>query len=177
MTDDELIDKCLEGDQRAQKALFDRFSGKMMAVCYRYAGDNESAEDILQDGFVKVFKHLGAFKREGSFEGWIRRTMVNTSLDFLRKANKMKLDTDISEAEYLAGDDEKSVSKLRVEEMMKLIEEMPPGYRTVFNMFAIEGYSHQEIAEQLGVTESTSKTQFRKARTYLMNIIVERENI
>lgn len=177
MSDDELIDKCLQGDQRAQKALFDKFSGKMMAVCYRYAGDYESAEDILQDGFVKVFKHLHAFKREGSFEGWIRRTMVNTSLDHLRKSNKMKIDADISEAEYLAGDDEKSVSKLRVEEMMKLIEEMPPGYRTVFNMFAIEGYSHQEIAEELGVTESTSKTQFRKARTYLMNIIVERENI
>lgn len=177
MTDNELIEQCLKNDQKAQKALFDKFSRKMMSVCTRYAGDVELAEDWLQDGFIKVFLNLGKFKREGSFEGWIRRTMVNTCLDHIRKANRMLIDADISEAEYLAGDAEKSVGKLRVEELMNLIDDMPTGYRTVFNMFAIEGYSHQEIAEQLGVTESTSKTQFRKARTYLMNIIGERENI
>jgi RNA polymerase sigma factor (sigma-70 family) len=177
MTDDELIDKCLQGDQRAQKALFEKFSRKMMSVCMRYAPDREQAEDVLQDGFVKVFNHLATFKREGSFEGWIRRTMVNTSLDNLRKKRADVIDADISEAEYLAGSDEKVVGKMRVEELMKLIQDMPPGYRTVFNMYAIEGYSHQEIADELGVTESTSKTQFRKARTYLMNIIGERENI
>jgi RNA polymerase sigma factor (sigma-70 family) len=177
MTDNELIEQCLKGDQRAQRALFDKFSRKMMSVCMRYAGDVELAEDWLQDGFIKVYSNLGKFKREGSFEGWIRRTMVNTCLDHLRKANRMQVDTDISEAEYLAGDDANAVSKLRVEELMKLIEDMPAGYRTVFNMFAIEGFSHQEIAAELGVTESTSKTQYRKARTYLMNIIVERENI
>ncbi len=177
MTDDELIDKCLQGDQRAQKALFEKFSRKMMSVCMRYAPDREQAEDVLQDGFVKVFNHLATFKREGSFEGWIRRTMVNTSLDNLRKKRADVIDADISEAEYLAGSDEKVVGKMRVEELMKLIQDMPPGYRAVFNMYAIEGYSHQEIADELGVTESTSKTQFRKARTYLMNIIGERENI
>lgn len=177
MTDDELIDLCLEGNQRAQQTLFDKFSRKMMSVCVRYVPDREQAEDVLQDGFVKIFSNLHAFKREGSFEGWIRRTMVNTALDHLRKKKVMKIDTDISEAEFLAGRDETSVSKMRVEEMMKLIMELPTGYRTVFNMYAIEGYSHQEIADELGVTESTSKTQFRKARTYLMNIIVNRENI
>ncbi len=177
MTEDELIDKCLRGDHRAQKALFDKFSGKMMSVCMRYAAEREQAEDVLQDGFVKIFGHLSKFKREGSFEGWIRRTMVNTSLDSLRKKRAVTIDTDISEAEYLAGTDEKSLGKLRLEELMKLIHEMPTGYRTVFNMYAIEGYSHREIADELGITESTSKTQFRKARTYLMNIIGERENI
>jgi len=177
MTDDELIEQCLKNDHKAQKALFDKFSRKMMSVCMRYASDIELAEDWLQDGFIKVFSNLSKFKGEGSFEGWIRRTMVNTCLDHIRKSNRLQIDADISEAEYLAGDEEKSVGKLRVEELMTLIENMPVGYRTVFNMFAIEGYSHQEIAEQLGVTESTSKTQFRKARTYLMNIIVERENI
>lgn len=177
MTDDELIDKCLQGDQRAHKELFDKFSRKMMSVCMRYIQDREQAEDVLQDGFVKVFTHLKSFKRQGSFEGWIRRTMVNTALDHLRKAKNMHIDADISEAEFLAGEDEKVVGKMRVEELMRLISEMPPGYRTVFNMYAIEGYSHQEIADELGVTESTSKTQFRKARNYLMNIIVERENI
>lgn len=177
MTDDELIDKCLKGDQRAQRALFDKFSRKMMSVCMRYVNDREHAEDVLQDGFVKVFTHLNSFKREGSFEGWIRRTMVNTSLDYLRKQKNFNIDTDISEAEFLAGEDAKVLSGMRVEELMNLIKDMPPGYRTVFNMYAIEGYSHQEIADELGVTESTSKTQYRKARTYLMNIIVERENI
>lgn len=177
MTDEELIDKCLGGDQRAQKELFDKFSRKMMSVCMRYIHDREQAEDVLQDGFVKVFTHLKSFKRQGSFEGWIRRTMVNTALDHLRKAKNLHIDADISEAEFLAGEDEKVVGKMRVEELMQLISEMPPGYRTVFNMYAIEGYSHQEIADELGVTESTSKTQYRKARNYLMNIIVERENI
>lgn len=177
MTDDELIDKCLQGDQRAQKALFEKYSRKMMSVCMRYAPDREQAEDVLQDAFVKVFTHLGSFKREGSFEGWIRRTMVNTSLDNLRKKRADLIDADISEAEYLAGSDQKVVGKMRVEELMKLIHDMPTGYRTVFNMYAIEGYSHKEIADELGVTESTSKTQFRKARTYLMNIIGERDNI
>jgi RNA polymerase sigma factor (sigma-70 family) len=177
MTDQELIEQCLSGSQRAQRALFDKFSGKMMAVCMRYVADRERAADVLQDGFVKVFRSLDKFKGDGSFEGWIRRTMVNTSLDYLRKKKIDEIDVDISEAEYLAGSSEKVVGKLRAEELMKLIEGMPAGYRTVFNMYAIEGYSHKEIAEELDVTESTSKTQFRKARTYLMNIIGERDNI
>ncbi|GAB5538542.1 MAG: RNA polymerase sigma factor [Salibacteraceae bacterium] len=177
MTDQELIEQCLSGSQRAQRALFDKFSRKMMAVCMRYVADRERAEDVLQDGFVKVFLNLKKFRGQGSFEGWIRRTMVNTSLDYLRKKKIDEIDADISEAEYLAGTNEKVVGKMRVEELMKLIEEMPTGYRTVFNMYAIEGYSHKEIAEELQVTESTSKTQFRKARTYLMNIIGERDNI
>jgi len=124
-----------------------------------------------------VFKNLDKFKHEGSFEGWIRRTMINTSLDYLRKGKNAPIDTDISEAEYLASDNEKSLSKLREEEIMALVQKMPTGYRTVFNLYAIEGYSHQEIADELGVTESTSKTQYKKARNYLMNIIIERENI
>ena len=177
MTDEELIDKCLKGDGRAQKMLFDKFARKMMSVCLRYVSDYENAEDVLQDGFIKVFKNLDKFKHEGSFEGWIRRTMINTSLDYLRKGKNAPIDTDISEAEYLASDNEKSLSKLREEEIMALVQKMPTGYRTVFNLYAIEGYSHQEIADELGVTESTSKTQYKKARNYLMNIIIERENI
>jgi RNA polymerase sigma factor (sigma-70 family) len=177
MTDEELIDKCLKGDGRAQKMLFDKFARKMMSVCLRYVSDYEHAEDVLQDGFIKVFKNLDKFKHEGSFEGWIRRTMINTSLDYLRKGKNAPIDTDISEAEYLASDSEKSLSKLREEEIMALVQKMPTGYRTVFNLYAIEGYSHQEIADELGVTESTSKTQYKKARNYLMNIIIERENI
>ena len=139
--------------------------------------DERDAEEVLTNGFMKIFENISKYKGEGSFEGWIRRTMINTALDELRKRNRMQMDADISEAEYLAGEGEMSTSDLRVEEMMKIIQAMPTGYRTVFNMYAIEGYSHQEIADELGVSESTSKTQYRKARTYLMNIIVERENI
>ncbi len=177
MTDEELIKKCLEGSQMAQKALFDKFSRKMMAVCTRYAASRDLAEDWLQDGFIKVFSNLEKFKSEGSFEGWVRRTMVNTCLDHIRKMKADFADVDISEAEYLSVDAEKSLGKLRAEEMMKLIEGLPSGYRTVFNLYVIEGYSHKEIAEELGVTESTSKTQFKKARTQLMELIVDRENI
>lgn len=177
MTDIELIDMCLAGDSRAQKMLFEKFSRKMMTVCLRYVSDYERAQDVLQDGFVKVFRNLDKFKNEGSFEGWIRRTMINTALDDLRREKSNFIDVDISEAEYLSSDDEKSLSKLRVDELMKIIQNMPTGYRTVFNMYAIEGFSHQEIADELGVTESTSKTQYKKARTYLMKIILERENI
>ncbi|MEX2597298.1 MAG: RNA polymerase sigma factor [Salibacteraceae bacterium] len=177
MSDEELIDKCLNGDQRAQKALFEKFSAKMMAVCYRYSKNHDQAEDFLQDGFLKVFSNLDKFKREGSFEGWIRRTMVNTCLDHLRRQKKEFIDVDISQAEYLVGDYAKTIDPLRKEEMMKIIQGMPDGYRTVFNLYAIEGFSHQEIAEELGVSESTSKTQYRKARTYLMKLIIERDNI
>ncbi len=177
MTDEVLIEKCLKQDHRAQKMLFDRFSGKMMSVCLRYGSSQEEAEDILQDGFVKIFSKLGSYKGDGSFEGWIRRTMINTALDHIRRSKNKPVDLDLSEAEYLTGEDEKVLSQMRTEEVMKLIQQMPPGYRAVFNLFAVEGYSHQEIAEELGVTESTSKTQYKKARTYLMNIIVERQNI
>ena len=177
MTEEELIKECIEGSPLAQKALFEKFSGKMMTVCMRYASDRELAEDLLQDGFIKVFSNLVRFEAKGSFEGWVRRTMVNTCLDHIRRQKKSFADVDISEAEYLVGDAEKAFGKLRAEELMKLIEAMPTGYRTVFNLYVIEGYSHQEIADELGVTESTSKTQFKKARNYLMNVIGDKENI
>lgn len=177
MTDEELIKTCLEGSRKAQKALFDKFSGKMMAVCMRYASDREQAEDWLQEGFIKVFTNLEKFKFEGSFEGWVRRTMVNTCLDHIRRVKKQFIDVDISEADFLVGDEEKALSKLRVEEMIAIIEKLPVGYRTVFNLYAIEGYSHQEIADELGVTVSTSKTQYKKARTHLMSLINDQDTI
>lgn len=177
MSEEELIKQCLKNDQRAQRMLFDMFSPKMMSVCMRYASNRDEAEDILQDGFVKVFSKLNLYKGDGSFEGWIRRTIINTALDQIRRTKKNIIDVDLSEADYLAGEDEKVVSRLRTEEVMQIIQNMPDGYRTVFNLFAIEGYSHKEIADELGVTESTSKTQYKKARNYLMGVIVERENI
>lgn len=177
MTDEELINECLNGSGRAQKALFDKFSGKMMGVCMRYANDEDEAQDMLQEGFIKVFHHLHKFKHEGSFEGWIRRTMVNTALDTIRRNKRMLHSVDISEATYLASRDPSVLGNLGARDLLELIRKMPVGYRTVFNMFAIEGYSHQEIAHELGVTESTSKTQYKKARNYLMNLLPEREQL
>jgi RNA polymerase sigma factor (sigma-70 family) len=167
MNDYSLVEECVRGNQRAQKTLFERFAPKMLAVCQRYAKDIDEAEDILQDGFVKVFLKLGAFKQQGSLEGWIRRIMVNTALDQIRKNGRLLGDTDVDSVEFKLDPNDYIVEGLMAEDLMKLVMSMPDGYKTVFNLFAIEGYSHAEIAEMLGVNESTSKSQYSRARAYL----------
>jgi RNA polymerase sigma factor (sigma-70 family) len=167
MNDYSLVEECVRGNQRAQKTLFERFAPKMLAVCQRYAKDIDEAEDILQDGFVKVFLKLGAFKQQGSLEGWIRRIMVNTALDQIRKNGRLLGDTDVDSVEFKLDSNDYIVEGLMAEDLMKLVMSMPDGYKTVFNLFAIEGYSHAEIAEMLGVNESTSKSQYSRARAYL----------
>jgi RNA polymerase sigma factor (sigma-70 family) len=139
----------------------------MLTVCLRYSKDQEQAEDILQDGFVKVFSKITAFKMEGSLEGWIRRIMVNTALDQIRKNLKSLGDVSTDDVAYKLDSNDFIAENLMAEDLMKMIQNMPEGYKVVFNMFAIEGYSHAEIAEQLGVTESTSKSQYSRARAYL----------
>ena len=167
MDDATLIKECLSGSVRAQKTLFDKFAPKMFGVCLRYCKSREQAEDALQEGFIKVFFKLKDFKLQGSFEGWIRRIMVNTSLDTLRK--EMKISSEIEVEDVLSGKESSIsvLSQLAEAELISLIQAMPDGYRVVFNMFAIEGYSHQEIAQNLGITESTSKSQYLRARAYL----------
>jgi RNA polymerase sigma factor (sigma-70 family) len=167
MDDATLIKECLNGSVRAQKTLFDKFAPKMFGVCLRYCKSREQAEDALQEGFIKVFFKLKDFKLEGSFEGWVRRIMVNTSLDTLRK--EMKISSEIEVEDVLSGKESSIsvLSQLAEAELISLIQAMPDGYRVVFNMFAIEGYSHQEIAQNLGITESTSKSQYLRARAYL----------
>lgn len=175
MDDSALIKECLKGNVRSQKTLFEKFAPKMLGVCMRYCRSKEQAEDVLQDGFIKVFGKLSEFKQEGSFEGWIRKIMVNTALDTLRKEMKISNDVDLE----LAGnkmESETVLADLSAGELLGLISSMPDGYRTVFNMFAIEGYSHYEIAENLGITENTSKSQFSRARAYLRKKIEEVEN-
>ncbi|MCE2711069.1 MAG: sigma-70 family RNA polymerase sigma factor [Cryomorphaceae bacterium] len=166
MDDSALIKDCLNGNVRAQKTLFDRFAPKMLGVCMRYCKSKEQAEDVLQDGFVKVFIKLAEFKHEGSFEGWIRKIMVNTALDSLRKEMKISADVEIEFA-VDKSESETVLAELSAAEIVQLISMMPDGYRVVFNLFAIEGYSHQEIADSLGITESTSKSQYSRARAYL----------
>lgn len=170
-----LADKCVEGDQLAQRKLFERYAPKMMGVCLRYTKDVEQAEDVMQDGFVKVFTKLEKYSGEGSLEGWVRRIMVNTALDHIRKNNKFNANVSMDAVEYKVESDSDALASLMEEDLLKLIQEMPDGYRTVFNMFAIEGYSHKEIGEQLGVSENTSKSQYSRAKAYLRMKVEELE--
>jgi RNA polymerase sigma-70 factor (ECF subfamily) len=177
MDDLTLVTECAKGNSRAQRVLFDKFAPKMLVVCQRYMKSIDEAEDVLQDGFVKVFQKIGEFKMEGSLEGWIRRIVVNTALDMLRKNKKLLGDVSIDDVSYKVSFEDNSFDEMDVNHLMKLINELPDGYRVVFNMFAIEGYSHKEIADTLGVSENTSKSQYSRARAFLRNQLekVERD--
>ncbi|MBS1559854.1 MAG: sigma-70 family RNA polymerase sigma factor [Bacteroidetes bacterium] len=168
----ELIDGCLRQNHRAQQQLYQRYAGKMYAVCCRYVKDRAQAEDILVMAFTKLFDRISQYKGEGSFEGWVRRIMVNESLSYLRKYKNMYLETDI-EAAAFEPDYQKLENELEASDLLKLIESLPVGYRTVFNLYAIDGYSHLEIAAQLGISENTSKSQLSRARTYLQKKLTE----
>src|SRR5256714_7184207 len=146
----ELIEGCQRHNREAQQSLYRMYSGKMYSLCCRYVKDRMEAEDVLVTAFTKVFEKISQYKGEGSFEGWIRRVVVNESLTYLRKNKNMYLETDIEEARY-EPDYHKLENELEVSDLMKLIENLPVGYRTVFNMYAIDGYNHQEIAGQLGI--------------------------
>ncbi len=167
MDDNALVRKCMEGDPRAQRALFERFASKMLGVCIRYTKDVEQAEDVLQDAFVKVFTKLEHYNGVGSLEGWIRRIMVNTALDQIRKNVKFQDNVAIDQVDYKLEKEGHILEGLMEEDLLKLISEMPVGYKTVFNMFAIEGYSHKEIADEMGISENTSKSQYSRARAFL----------
>ncbi len=168
----ELIEGCLRHDRQAQQQLYRLYAGKMYAVCCRYVKDRMEAEDVLVMAFTKIFERLSQFKGNGSFEGWIRRVMVNESLTYLRKNRNMYLETDI-EAAALEPDYQKLENELEANDLMKLIETLPVGYRTVFNMYALDGYNHQEIAQQLGISENTSKSQLSRARAFLQKKLTE----
>ena len=173
ISDEELIQKCLKGQAKYQKILFDKFAPKMFGVVSRYFASTEEAQDALQDGFIKVFTKLNDFNHLGSFEGWIRRIMINTSLNLIRANQKHQFHADIAEIQEFIEDENQSYDHLSTQDMLKLIQEMPTGYRTVFNLYEIEGYHHQEIANMLGVSENTSKSQLLKARGYLRKRIVK----
>ena len=145
----------------------------MMAVCLRYMGNREDAEDILQEGFVTLFTKLDSYQGTGSFEGWARRIFVNTALMHLRRTDALGLSDDISEARTLYSEEATPVQKMGYKELMRLIEALPPDARTVFNMYVIEGYSHKEIAEALGCTEATSRSKLQRARLRLQEMIGE----
>jgi RNA polymerase sigma factor (sigma-70 family) len=177
MDDVTLIKECSRGNAKAQRALFDKFAPKMLAVCMRYLKNIDEAEDALQDGFVKVFQKIPEFKMEGSLEGWIRRIMVNNSLDAIRRNKKQLLEDDVDSVQHKVFFTDFQFDNMDLQYLMKIIQSLPDGYRVVFNMFAIEGYSHKEIAETLGVSENTSKSQYSRARALLRDKLEQVKNV
>lgn len=159
-----LIEEAVQQKRAAQQQLFNLYSPKMLGVCRQYVKDVHHAEDLMLTGFLKVFNHLANFKHEGSFEGWIRRIMVNTCISHLRKKNPVQL---VDEDFVFNDQATPNLESTAVEDLQKLIDELPIGYKLVFNLYAIEGYKHSEIAQELNITESTSKSQLFKARKWL----------
>ncbi len=173
----QLIESCIKGDRASQKVVYDRLASRMLPLCMRYAGDNEQAMDILQDGFVTLFTQLKQYKGDGSFEGWARKIFVNTALMSLRKKDALKMSEDLDTIRGMKAETPSQGQNIGYQELMKLVMQLPAGFRTVFNMSVIEGYSHKEIGELLGISESTSRTQLSRARTWLQNKIKELENV
>jgi RNA polymerase sigma-70 factor (ECF subfamily) len=171
-----LIAKASKSDRRAQQALFELFAPKMLGVCRQYLKNNDLAEEVMLSGFLKMFTNLNNFKNEGSFEGWIRRIMVNESISQLRKDKNLHF---ISEAEIENTTEHSTFIETALEEaeIQKMIDSLPDGYKTVFVLYAIEGYKHSEIAELLQISESTSKTQLFKARKMLQNLVKQQNNL
>lgn len=174
-TEDQLIDGCRRQKAKSQKALYEKMSGKMLGVCIRYLHDREESEHVMIGAMVKVFKKIDQYSGNGSFEGWVRRIVVNECLMYIRKNRAMSLAVDIEEL-HQQPDVEKLQYQLETEDLMRLIGELPVGYRTVFNLYAIEGYNHAEIAKQLGINENTSKSQLSRARKLLQNRLAEIEH-
>jgi len=173
-SEEALVKACQKGDPKAQRRVYEKYAPKMLGICFRYVHDEFEAEEIMIEGFVRVFDKIESFKLEGSFEGWIRRIMVNESLMYLRSNKKYQIETSYDQILY-EPEPEQFRTDLETQDLLKLIEKLPMGFKTVFNLYAIEGYSHAEIAQQLGITESTSKSQLSRARVVLQNELMKVE--
>lgn len=174
-SESDLIQGCINGDRQMQKLLYERFSPKMYAVCLRYSGNSEDARDLLQEGFIKIFKNLSKYRGDGSFEGWIRRIFVNTSIEHFRRKVYLQ---DVTEKQENTLEDKawNVLDSLAEKDILNMIHELSPGYKTVFNMHVIEGYSHKEIADKLGINEGTSKSQLARAKSVLKKMVDKRLN-
>jgi RNA polymerase sigma factor (sigma-70 family) len=170
MTDKALADGCARGDRAFQKALYGRFSRKLMAMCLRYAKSTAEAEDILQEGFIKAFEHIKNFRHESKLETWLTRIMINTALNHQRKKLYLFPMFDVEDLP-LREEEKVSLAQFHLDELMVFVQSLPDGCRVVFNLFAIEGYSHKEIADMLKISEGTSKSQFSRARQLLQQRI------
>ena len=174
ITDEQkLIAGCIEGKSWAQRAIYDRFAATMMSVCVRYVTDRDTAQDVLQDGFIKLFNKIDTYSGAGAFGGWARRIFVTTALEYLRRNDALKQSANIDDIEnFIENYDETAIQKMSADDIMDCIASLADGYRTIFNLYAIEGYNHAEIAEMLGITEATSRSQFMRARKILQQKIL-----
>ena len=170
---DRLLKACIQGDRKAQRKLYEQLAPKMFPVCLRYMNNREMAEDVMQDGFVTLFSKLDSYSGTGSFEGWARKIFVNTALMQLRRNDVLKESDNLDDAWDIGSPDPSAIQEIGHKELLELIAELPPGFRTVFNMYVIEGYSHKEIADELGISENTSRSQLQRARVILQKKILE----
>ncbi|NNE26051.1 MAG: RNA polymerase sigma factor [Saprospiraceae bacterium] len=171
----EFILACINNEEWAQKKLYEDHYPVMYPVCLRYANDQEEAMDILHEGFIKVFRHIGKYQVGTSLKAWIKRIMINTSIDFYRRKSRRRSEN-IEEAHYLSSDNPDAISELTAEEIIEALQELTPAYRSVFNLYIIEGYSHREVSQLLDITESTSRSNLVKARQKL-RVILEAKGV
>lgn len=172
----EMIEGCLRGERSAQQKLYDFFSPKMYAICCRYLKDPMQAEDALVSAFTRILKKISQYKGEGSLEGWIKTIVIREALAIIRKNQQLRMEIDLEfiDQQQIA---QPPADSLEQEDLLRMISELPTGYRTVFNLYAIDGYSHKEIADQLNISESTSKSQLSRARVYLQEVLTRHEHI
>jgi RNA polymerase sigma factor (sigma-70 family) len=177
MTEEAILKGCLTNNAVAQRELYNKYSPKMLAVCYRFAHNREDAEDMLQEGFIKVFSQIHTFENRGAFEGWIRRIVVHTCINILKKNKKFNESVDIIHATSVQVREESVPSIVQAKQVVECIRLLPIGYRTVLNLYAIEGYSHKEIADILEIEESTSRSQYTRAKAMLEDILLRKKII
>lgn len=175
--DMELVNHCLAGDSQAQKKLYDRFAPTMLGVCYRYVQNRHEAEDVLQDGFIRVFRYLKDFRGDGPLEGWLRRIMVTTALNYIKSQKNFRAEFEITIAREVSAVELDALEQIENAELMNVIQQLSPGYRAVLNLYAIEGYSHKEIGEMLDIGESTSRSQFARAKQWLLKKLTHLHSI
>lgn len=173
ISEQELLQRCLREDRNAQLLLFNKYAPAMLGICYRYANNAQEAEDMMQEGFVCVFNKLKQFRGESTLKTWITRIMINTSINYLKKHHKIKWDNDINVISDHLDYSNEQLLQYDVKVVMMCLQNMPDGYRMVINLFAIEGYSHKEIADLLGIKEATSRSQYVKAKAYLQKQLVK----
>lgn len=177
MMEQTIITGCMQNDAAAQRELYNRFSPKMLSVCYRFAHNREDAEDMLQEGFIKIFTQIHTFQNKGAFEGWIRRIIVHTCINFLKKHKKFSDNVDLAYANTIYVKEETIPSIMQAKQVVECIRLLPIGYRTVLNLYAIEGFSHKEIGEMLDIQESTSRSQYTRAKVMLENVLTKKRII
>lgn len=175
LSEKELIEGCIRQDRRAQRELYEKYSARMFPVCVRYVGDRDKAKDVMQEGFITLFTKIESYSGEGSFEGWIRKIFVNTALMQLRKNDVLNNSSDIADIQGGVSIDIDMIETLDGKEVVRLISNMPVGFRTVFNLYVIEGFSHQEISGKLNISEGASRSQLSRARVWLQERILKME--